>query len=222
MTYRDDRDADRARIAALESELAEARDKIDELEGRRSQALVLASPGGALAVTEQRDRAAAWLGAPLRLELTRDFDGALPADRFEDLLPPIRELTGDTGRCEILRASFSWFSTAGTGMNAGAPAVIVTVTVKDGRTTLTVTQRLGAIAGALFGGFGGGLGGGAIVAPIFASIAVPVLAPVFILGWLGGIYGTTRWLYRRTARKHAQKLQALFERLVVEIDTLIP
>jgi hypothetical protein len=45
MTYRDDRDADQARIAALEQELAATRDKLAALEGRQSQALVLASQG---------------------------------------------------------------------------------------------------------------------------------------------------------------------------------
>jgi len=218
MTYRDDRDADQARITALETELAQARDKIDELEGRRSQALVLARPG-ALAAGPRRDRAEAWLGAPTHLELVHVFDGALPADHFEDLIAPIRELTGDTGRTEILRASFSWFSTATTGMNAGSPAIVVSVVVKDGRTYLTVTDRLTAFAGALFGGFGGGLGGGGLTGMVFASIAVPILAPVFILGWLGGVYGTARWLYRRIARNHARKLQVLFERLVAEIAT---
>ena len=36
MSYRDDRDADQARIEALELELARARDRISELEGKQS------------------------------------------------------------------------------------------------------------------------------------------------------------------------------------------
>jgi len=35
VSYRDDRDADRARIEALEQELAQAKAKVDELEGKR-------------------------------------------------------------------------------------------------------------------------------------------------------------------------------------------
>jgi hypothetical protein len=221
VTYRDDRDADQARIAALEGELADARGKLEELEGRRSQALVLARPAGALVAAGQRDRAETWLGAPLRLELTHVFDRALPSALFEDLLPPIREVTGDHGSTELLRSSFRWSGSPSASMNGGRPATVVSVRVRDDRTELVVTERLGAIAGALFGALGGGLGSVSSVGPILASVAVPVLAPVFILGWLGGIYGTTRWLYRRTARRHARRLQALFERLITEIDALL-
>ena len=43
MAYREDRDADQARIEALEGELALAKQQIAQLEGRKEQALVLAS-----------------------------------------------------------------------------------------------------------------------------------------------------------------------------------
>ncbi|HEX7844089.1 MAG TPA: hypothetical protein VF469_41725 [Kofleriaceae bacterium] len=54
MSYRDDRDADQARIAALEQELAETRDKLSVLEGKQSLALTRAGnwalvPGGKVA-----------------------------------------------------------------------------------------------------------------------------------------------------------------------------
>src|SRR5262249_3681251 len=66
MTYRDDREADRARIAALEQELAAARDKVAALEGRQSQALVLASQG-ALVRGSSDGAIAKWFGAPANL-----------------------------------------------------------------------------------------------------------------------------------------------------------
>src|SRR5690242_12494725 len=107
MSYRDDRDADQARIAALEAELAAARDRVGELEGRRQQALVLASHGE-LAAGARRSAAMRWLGAPLVLELTRTFDRAYPTDRFEDLLVVIREVAREPGMSEILRSSLTW------------------------------------------------------------------------------------------------------------------
>ncbi len=217
MTYRDDRDADRARIAALEAELASAERRIAELEGRRELALVHAS-GGALARADaapSTSTSSKLLGAPLRLTLTRRFEGAFPADRFEDLIERIREITRDPGRSELLRSSLTWSATA--SERSAGPFTLVTVTVRDGQTTLVVTDRLGALAGALFGGIGGGLGGGGLVAPIAATIAVPVLAPVFFLGWLGGIYAGTRALFRRTARKRAEAMQQLFDALVAAI-----
>src|SRR5262245_25139490 len=104
MTYRDDRDADRARIAALEAELAKAERRVAELEGRRVLALVQAG-GNALARADAAPSAArTWLGAPLRLALTKRWDGAFPVERFEDVIERIREVMRDPGRSELLRA----------------------------------------------------------------------------------------------------------------------
>ncbi|HEU0032363.1 MAG TPA: hypothetical protein VFQ53_17145 [Kofleriaceae bacterium] len=219
MTYRDDRDADQARIAALEADLAAANQRIAELEGRREQALVLASGGNALTAPAPGTAAKRWFGAPLQLELTRRFGGTFPTDRFEDLIERIRAIVRDPGRSELLRSSLTWSATP--GEKSIGPFLVVTVSVKDGATTLTVTDRLGQAAGAIYGGIGGGVGGGAIVAPIFASIAVPVLAPVFVLGWLGGVYAGARAIFKRVARRRAERLQVLFDALAEEIATRI-
>lgn len=215
MTYREDRDADRARIEALEGELAAARRRIEELEGRRAGALVQAGSGALARADAAPSAAKTWLGAPLRLALAKRFDGAFPAARFEDVIELIREVTRDPGRSELLRASLTWWASA--GERSAGPFTVVTLSVRDGQTTLTVTDRLGTLAGALFGGIGGGVGGGGIIAPIVATVAVPVLAPVFFLGWLGGIYGGTRALFRRMARRRAEAMQQLFDALVAEV-----
>src|SRR5436190_1584194 len=73
MTYRDDRDADRARIESLEAELAQANQRVAELEGRREQALVLAG-GGALDRAGHKSASQTWFGAPLRLALVQRFE----------------------------------------------------------------------------------------------------------------------------------------------------
>ena len=211
MTYRDDRDADQARIAALEGELAHAKQRIAELEGNRAQALVLASKSALAKSTASRR----WLGAPTKLELARRFEGTYPLDHFEDLIETIREHTGDRGRTELLRSSFAWWpSTSERGLQ---PFTSVTVTVKDGATTLTVADRLSGLAGAIYGGGGGGVGGGLMMVPIGATIVAPYLAPVFFAGWFGAIYAGCRALYRRSARKRAERLQTLFDRLEREI-----
>jgi hypothetical protein len=215
MSYRDDRDADQARIEALEQELAATREKVAALEGRQSQALVLASQGALVRETGQSG-AAWWFGAPGSLQLARRFDGAFPADRFEELVERIREITRDPGRTELLRSSLTWF--ASRGEKSTGPFRVVTVTVRDGSTTLTVTDRLAGLAGAIYGGVGGGVGGGGLSLPIIASTAVPFLAPVFILGWLGGVFLGTREIYKRAARRRAVALQQLFEALVADIE----
>jgi hypothetical protein len=219
MTYRDDRDADQARIAALELELARARDRIAELEGKNAQALV--AVGTRDLVTGGRpSRAVRWLGARLELELTRRFDRMLPAEHFDDLVERIRSITRDPGRTNLLRTSVSWSSSTphtGTG-----PFMTVTVTARDNATVLTVNDRLGQLAGALYGGVGGGVGGGGITAPILASIAMPVLAPLLIAGWLGGVYFGVRALFIRAARRRAAMLQRVFDALVEDITAKLP
>ncbi len=215
MTYRDDREADQARIAALEQELAAAREQLATLEGRQSQALVLASQS-ALVPSGGGSVAARWFGAPGHLQLARRFDGAFPTDRFEELIERIREVTRDPGRTELLKSSLTWF--ASRGEKSTGPYRVVTVTVRDGSTTLTVTDRLAGLAGAIYGGVGGGVGGGGLSLPILASTAVPVLAPVFLLGWLGGVFLGARAIYKRAARRRAVALQQLFDVLVADIE----
>ena len=212
--YRDDRDADQARIASLEAELEVAKARIDDLEGKRSQALVLASSTSLTPAGKPRTGTRV-AGAPMRLELMRTFDGTFPADKFEDLIESIREITRDRGRTELMRSSVAWW--ASSSDRSTGPFTSITVSIKDGRTNLIVTDRLGQLAGALYGGIGGGVGGGAIMLPILASMAMPVAIPVIVLDWFGGIYAGTRALFKRSARKRAENLQRVFDAVAAEI-----
>jgi hypothetical protein len=217
MSYRDDRDADHARIETLEAELASAKQRIAELEGRRDQALVLASQG-ALARSEtptKKSAAETWFGAPFDLALSKQLTGSFPVDRFEDIIERIRTITRDTGRSEILKTSLTW--SASQGPKSMGPFTAATISVRDGVTRVTVTDRLSQAAGALYGGIGGGVGGGAVVAPILASIAVPLLSPVFFIGWFGGVYWGTRKLFKRVARRRAEQLQQVFDAICDEV-----
>jgi hypothetical protein len=211
MSYRDDRDADQARIDALEGELSSARKRIAELEHRDDQALVLAR-GGALA---PRTAAVRWLGAPLTIELTRTFDHAYPVDRLEDLLPTIRRVAERPGMAEVLRSSLTWRAAF-----PGTPteSTVVSVVVRDGKTELVVSDRLRQLAGALYGGFGAGVGSVGIGMAVAASVAVPVLTPIFVVAGLCGVYGGVRALFVRLAKKRARIAQRLFDRLCEEID----
>jgi hypothetical protein len=219
VSYRDDRDADQARIEALERELAETHAKLEVLEGRQSQALVLASQG-ALVPGHNASAAARWFGAPGQLQLSRRFDGAFPAERFEELVERIREVTRDPGRTELLRSSLTWF--ASRGEKSTGPFRVVTISVREGVTTLTVTDRLAGLAGAIYGGVGGGVGGGGLSLPILASTVIPILTPVFLLGWLGGVFLGTREIYKRAAHRRAVALQQLFDLLVSDIERALP
>ena len=214
MTYRDDRDADRARIEALEAELAAAQRKIEELEGKRS--LALAAIGKTSLIGTGGRPKAPWYGAPLRLELAHIFDGEYPRDELETLIDLIRGITREPGRAELLKSSITW--SAGTNPKATGPFTVVTVSVRDGRTSLLVTDSLGQLAGGLYGGLGGGLGGGAIMVPIIAFLSMPALIPVAVGTWLGGVFLGTRAIFKRAARRRQDALEHLFTALVEEIS----
>ncbi|HEY1810902.1 MAG TPA: hypothetical protein VGG74_01010 [Kofleriaceae bacterium] len=218
MTYRDDRDADQARIAALEGELRDAKQRIAELDGTRSQALVVVE-SGKLVATASTSTAAKIFGGPRLLRQFRRYDRALSREHFEHLIERAREVTGAMGRSELLRTSVMWMR--GNDNSAG-PSQTVTVVVRDGTTTLQVTDRLGPLAGALYGGVGGGLGGGGLAIPIVLTTAMPVLAPVFFTAWFGGVFGLTRTLFKRGVRGRAIQLQALFDALAADIDAALP
>ena len=221
MTYRDDRDADRARIEALEAELATANRKIDQLEGRRSQALAIATgramvgSGAGLANIKTP-----WYGAPLKLELAHTFMGEYPREDFEAIIDLIRSMMREPGRAELLKSSITW--SAGTSPRATGPFIVVTVSVRDGKTSLHVSDSLGQLAGGLYGGLGGGLGGGAIMVPIVAFLSMPALIPVAVATWLGGVFLGTREIFKRAARRRALGLEQLFVALVTEISARIP
>ena len=139
MTYRDDREADQARIEALEHELEVAKEKLAVLEGRQSQALVLASPG-ALVRDGGKKGVAWWFGAPGQLQFARRFDGAFPVERFEELVERIREVTRDPGRTELLRSSMTWF--ASRAEKSPLSYRVVTVTVESAGHRVLVNGEL--------------------------------------------------------------------------------
>jgi hypothetical protein len=211
MTYRDDRDADQARIDALEAELRVARERIDELEGNRSLVLLR---GNELAIATTRG--AKLFGGPRELKLVRTFDKPLGREHFETLIVRCRDVSGTMGRSEQLSTSMMW--TSNVGNQGKRPNQTVTVVVRDGATTLQADDQLGALAGAIYGGVGGGFGGGAVGLPIALSVAAPMLAPVILGAWFAGVFGLARSLYKRGVRRRAIQLQALFDALATDIE----
>lgn len=217
--FRNDRDADHARIAALEAQLAESNARVEQLEAHRSHALVLATPA-TLAASTKRSVPERLAGAPLTLELRRTFAGALSADHFETLVDRIRALTGERGRTEMLRASFTWTSVPERRRDA---KTTVTLTVRDGSTELVVDERLTRVANGTFGPIVGGTSGIGFVLGTVVGFAInPVIGIASAAAFYGSTYTGARALYRRTAKKRAEKLQQLFDALGDEVDRALP
>jgi hypothetical protein len=161
------------------------------------------------------------LGAPALLRLTRRFDGTFPRNQFEQLVERIRELTHEAGIVEIADDGIVWGSTTEGHPSQAHLLVRVTVDSEKSCTNLIASDRLGALVGRLFGSFGTIFGAGGLTAPVAASIVFPWFTPIFVFGWLGGVFGTTRVIYRRLAASRAKQLQEIFGALVLEIEPYI-
>jgi hypothetical protein len=158
-----------------------------------------------------------FLGAPSVLRLERTIDGEVPADEYEPMVLEMQRLLGGVSTASTIGRTLQ-FSLAGRNQgHASGREVQVTITPRNGRTTIRVEERLGPIAGGIFGGVMGGAGGGlmgpgiAIGAGAFHSALMATgLAGVAI----GGSYLLARAIYGRVVRGRGEKLHELMSRLV--------
>jgi hypothetical protein len=213
VVYRDDLEAAQARIAELERRLAEAQGELRADRERRSQALVLADRGALAARGDQRDTSPAtrWLGAPVRLALSRRVDGELPESAHTEIVELVRERVSEIGSVSRLEGSLAWTSSA--NPRTTGPFINVTVTSRDGAIAIRVEERLGNLAGAIYGGIGGGVGGGGLGLPVMAAVFLGPVGALAIPAWLGGWWLALRGIYKRVAHGRAERLQALADEL---------
>jgi predicted lipid-binding transport protein (Tim44 family) len=99
--------------------------------------------------------------------------------------------------------------------------VQITVTPRNGRTTIRIEESLGQLAGGLFGGLMGGLGGGTsgismgIGMGVFHSVLV---ATGLIGGMVAGSYLLARTIFGRMVRERGERMQQLMSRLAEHVS----
>lgn len=162
----------------------------------------------------------AFLGAPTNLVLERTIDGEASPDEYETLVLEMqRELEG-VGQASMLGRSLVWTMQGVNRGRATTRTVQVTVTPRNGRTTIRIEEPLGQLAGGLFGGLMGGLGGGSsgiamgIGMGVFHSAAV---ATGLIGGMVAGSYLLARTIFGRMARSRGERMQRLMSRLAEHV-----
>jgi len=162
-----------------------------------------------------------WLGAPVRLLYERIIEGEVPDAEFPAMVEEIRVALRHPGQVSQLGRSFSWTSVRGP---SSTRAVEVAVSVRGGRTRITVHEGLGSLLGGLFGGLGGGLGGGGMgmVIPVTLATLGPAALAVTIPAWLASVFGVSRTLYRRGVNNRRRELEALVDRLAELSRELVP
>ncbi len=196
-------------VEALGAEVGIAPDRI------REAALAVRRPGdGSALATSASEANNRWLNGPTRIALERVVDGELPEAEYASLVDEIRYLLKNGGQVSQLGRSFAWSPSRSEYLRRDLEVV---VTVRGGKTRITVMENLKALAGSIYGGIGGGLGGGGMGPILGVTIGALSMNPVFLIGlipaWLGGVYATARTVYGRQSRKRAVELEELADRL---------
>ena len=161
----------------------------------------------------------AFIGAPTNLVLERTIDGELPADEFETVVLEIQRELG-LGQASTLGRSLVWTMQGVSRRRVSSRTVQVTVTPRNGRTTIRMEEPLGQVAGGLFGGLMGGLGGGTSGIAMGIGMGVFHSAPIAV-GLIGGMvsasYLLARTIFGRTVRSRGERMQRLMSRLAEQV-----
>jgi len=164
-----------------------------------------------------------WIGGPTSLHFDRVVDGELPDTEYEVVVDEIRQLLRSVGQVSQLGRSFSWTSKAS---GQSRRDVEIAVSVRGGRTRITVHENLTNLIGGIFGGIGGGMGGGGMGPAIGLSTGVLHVAGsvigLIIPIWLGVTYATARTFYRRSVARRTKELSEAADRLEALTRELIP
>jgi hypothetical protein len=168
-------------------------------------------------VTDKRP--SGFIGAPTSLSLERTIDGELPVDEYETLVLEIQRELG-VGTASTLGRSLQWTMRGVDRRRISTRTVQVTVTPRNGRTTIRIEEPLGQMAGGLFGGLMGGLGGGTSGISMGIGMGVfhsALIATGLIGGMIAGSYLLARTVYGRMVRSRGEQLQALMSRLAEHV-----
>ncbi len=162
-------------------------------------------------------------GAPTRLLYEVSFDGELSVDEYEPLVAEIRRSVGEPGMVGTLGRTLTWSAAdTGFGRHRGRRRQLsITVTPRQGRTTLRIEESLSQLAGGVFGGMVGGFGGGA--SGMGFGLGMGVLhSAAAATGIVGGIllvsYAGARGLFSVLARRRKNQLEQLRDRLAEYIE----
>jgi len=163
-----------------------------------------------------------WVGGPTTIVIERVLDGELPDTEYSVLVDETRRLLKNVGQVSQLGRSFSWVASPG----ATRRSLELVVSVRSGRTRITVQENLAPLIGAMFGGIGGGMGGGGmgpIIGILVGALHFPGVAMAAIIPlWLGTTYVTARTAYHFSAKRRAQQMERLADRLAALARELIP
>jgi hypothetical protein len=158
------------------------------------------------------------VGAPLAIQYDRTLPGELTEADFMSLVPEIQKVAEGHGHAGLLGNTLTWQSRT----DEGGRSLQISVSSRDGRTQILISERLGQHAGALFGGLVGGVGGGAGLG-IGLGVGLGALqSALFAVAWPVGVvvgsFTLARSIYRSTFKRRHRLLRGLLDRLTERVE----
>jgi hypothetical protein len=201
-------------VEALAAEVGIAPDVV------RAAVQSVATPGAPVAVgtAPKRNR---WLGGPTSLTFERVVEGELPDTEWQVLVDEIRRSLRNVGQVSQFGRSFSWVATR---RGSAQRDLEVSVSVRGGRTRITIQENLGALIGGIFGGIGGGMGGGAmgpILVTVVGALNIPSALALILPLWLATVFATARTAYHYSTQKRVRELTGVADRLAALVAELV-
>ncbi|MBY0490473.1 MAG: serine/threonine protein kinase [Gemmatimonadaceae bacterium] len=203
--------ADEVRAAAVDAGIDERFVNRALVERQAAAAAAVAvKPGDAMLAPVN-----AFLGAPTKIEYTAVIDRELRPEEFEDVADELRAAIGQLVTVSAVGRTLTVNTTPTPGK--GMPRTLqVTVSSRNGRTTIRAFEDTSQIAGGLFGGLAGGAGvggGTAIAAIVGAASHNPPQIVLALLGSMALSVTGARWLFMRSSQKKQAELERIVRRV---------
>jgi serine/threonine-protein kinase len=212
-------------VLAAAQEVGIDRKYVDRAVAERTPHPVAALPDGVVREgAMMREKPGFWVGSRTRLEYEAIVDGEIHADEFEELVDELRRSFGEFGTASTVGRTVTFT----TGQSAPADSyprrLQVTISSRNGRTTIRgfedIRQMANGVVGGVSGGVGGGFGG-AMAGAVMGATQNPLFAVPTLLGIAGLAFGLSRFGIRRYSDRKARELRAAVERLAVRVRELV-
>ncbi len=165
--------------------------------------------------TAERSTWAKFAGEELVLVKEITVPGELREDGFERIVAVIERGTSEHGQSSVLGRTLTWRAE----MSNKSRTVQITVTSRDGQTSVRLEENLKKLAGEYFGVFG--FGGGMVGIGVGANVGIGLLWPLFPVGVLGLTYIGTRQIYRAIVKRRRRVMGQLFEQVLNEVGACL-
>jgi serine/threonine-protein kinase len=189
---------------------------VDRALAERSQAPYAVTRGEAM-----ERKPGMFAGAHTRIEFEGSIEGELTQDGFEDIADEARRALGEVVQISAVGRTLTiTTASSGGGRRSSTPRFLqITVTSRNGRTTVHGFENLQQLAGAMFGGLMGGVGaggGGMIMGLVMGATQNPAIAFPIWGSTIVGAYVAARMLFWRKSGQRAEELRKLVERVLAK------